>query len=446
MRKDEMKDRRIGLADANNFFVSCERKYDESLIGRPVVVLSGNDGCIISRSNEVKHMGVKMGVPYYQVEKILKYNGVAIRSANHRMYQKISSEVMRKINNYTDCMEYYSIDESFFNIGIPTVPDPVAYCRQIREDVWRSCKIPISIAIAPTKTLAKLGSEIAKKSAEAQGVFWMDSLKYKNFAFMEQINCRDVWNIGPRMANSLSLLGIRNAAQFVAKDDLWIKEKYGRPGLMTAWELRGFPVSIIADKRKPPQSIMVSRSFGETVTKFNDVKDALLTFTVAAAAQLRRAQLTAGRITVYLTTNRFAEDFYSNSKEHIYRDPASLDADFIHVAVSLLKDIFIEGREYKKCGVMLSDFVNVSLGRQTSLFAAENDARRKAAMDAIDKINNECGTPALKPAVLCETPEEEKKWLSKSSYRTEATEKVIGKIKNTAPDGLRFQSKVDDYA
>ena len=441
MKKDDMKDRRIALADCNNFFVSCERRVDTRLDGRPVVVLSGNDGCVISRSNEVKKMGVPMGAPYFKFEKMLAYNGVAVRSANHKLYQSISSEVMSLIKKYTDCQEIYSIDECFFNLGIPTIPDPIEYCTKLRLEIWKKCRIPVSIGIAPTKTLAKLGTEYAKKHRETNGVFWMDVMRYKDEKFMAQFPCRDVWGIGPRVSNSLGLLGIHNVAQFTTRDDVWLKDKYGLPGLNTAWELRGFSVSSVTNARKPQKSIMVSRSFGEAIMEFAQLSDALLSFTVAAAAQLRRTGQAAGRIQVYVATNRFGQDYYANSKEHIFSTPETLDSAFIRVALDLLRQIYIEGKQYKKCGVVLSNFTNTAMGEQQNLFADEIEEKRKAAMVAIDRLNNEGMGPVLKPAALFEIPEEEKKWKSKSEFRTD--EKKL--LKNTALDGLRFQSHAEDF-
>lgn len=441
MRKDNMKDRRIALADCNNFFVSCERRVDTRLDGRPVVVLSGNDGCVISRSNEVKKMGVPRGAPYFKFEKMLAYNGVAVRSANHKLYQSISSEVMSLIKKYTDCQEIYSIDECFFNMGIAAIPDPVEYCAKLRLEIWKKCRIPVSIGIAPTKTLAKLGTEYAKKHRETNGVFWMDILRYKDEQFIEQFPCRDVWGIGPRVANSLCLLGINNVAQFTARDDVWIKDKFGLPGLNTAWELRGFSVSPIVNVRKPQKSIMVSRSFGEAITDFAQLSDALLSFTVSAASQLRRTGQAAGKIQVYVMTNRFGQDYYANAKEYIFSTPETLDSAFIRVALDLLRQIYIAGKQYKKCGVVLSNFTNTTMGAQMNLFADESEEKLKTLTATVDHLNNEGMSPVMKPAVLFEVPEDKKKWKSKSEFRTDEKELM----KNTSLDGLRFQSHAEDF-
>ena len=441
MQRDEMHDRRIGLADCNNFFASCERRADNSLCGRPVVVLSGNDGCIIARSNEVKAMGVPMGAPYFKYRDFLAYNGVAVRSANNRLYAGISSQVMSIIKRYTDCQEIYSIDECFFNMAIQTIRRPAEYCAEIRREVWKESRIPISIGIAPTKTLAKLGAEYAKKHRETEGVFHVEAVKYRDSAFMEQFECRDVWGIGPRAANTLSLFGIKNTAQLIAKDDLWIKEKFNIPMLNTLWELRGRSVNPVLNRHKPQQSIMVSRSFGEPTKDFCGVKDALITFTVSAAAQLRRAKLQAGKISVFIATNRFGGDYYANSREQTFKEPASLDGELIERASALLKEIYIDGRQYKKCGVLLSELSNISCGRQGTLFEDEGEKKRLTAAAAVDKINKTSEKPLIKPAILNETPEEEKHWRSRSTFKSGNS----AGVKKAIPDNLRFQSHAEDF-
>lgn len=336
--------------------------------------------------------------------------------------------------------EIYSIDECFFNLAIPTISNPVEYCLRLRKEIWRCCRIPISIGIAPTKTLSKLGAEYAKKHKDTYGVFWVDIMHYKNEEFMSQFQCGDVWGIGPRMANSLSLLGINNVPQFTAKDDVWIKDKYHIPGLNTAWELRGYMVFPVQDVRKPPQSIMVSRSFGEPINTFADVNDALISFAVSAAAQLRRSKQTARRIDVFLSTNRFSQDYYANTAGCEFTDPVSLDSEIIRASTSLLKKIYIEGKQYKKCGVVLSRFVDTSHGEQGSLFADTNMEKRKKAMAAIDKINRESGKSIIKPAALLEIPEKEKVWKSRSEFRTKMTDDTV-----MPGHQLRFQSHADDF-
>ena len=233
--------RSVGLCDCNNFFVSCERREDPALVSRPVVVLSGNDGCVVARSNEVKAMGVPMGEPYFKVRGLLERAGVVVLSGRLSLYNKISSEVMSRIARFSDVTEVYSIDEAFINLAISSVKDPVAYCRELRADVWRHCSIPVSVGISSTKTLAKLASHCAKHKDE--GVFWLKRELYSDPGWMAQFEVGDIWGVGRRMAKRLNLYHrILNAADFAAADDLLLKRAFSVNALYTAWELRGYPV------------------------------------------------------------------------------------------------------------------------------------------------------------------------------------------------------------
>ncbi len=440
MITDIMHDRRIALADCNNFFVSCERRVSPSLDGKPVVVLSCNDGCVISRSNEVKKLGVAMGAPYFKIKDLLSYNNVVIRSTNMPLYQEISAAVMKRISLYTDTVEVYSIDESFFNIAISSVKAPYEYCAEIRKDIWKNCRIPVSIGIAPTKTLAKLGTEYAKTHPETGGVCWIDAKRYGDSSFMSQFSCRDIWGIGRKTAEKLHLYRVNDASQFMRLDDMWIKKNFGITSMYCAWELRGRMAHALNSERKPPKSIMVSRSFGEAITTLEEMSDPLLCFAVSAARQLRKSGQAAHKISVYISTGKFTSgEYYSNIKDITFSEPKTLDSDFIAAARKALVEIFRPGYRYKKCGVILSGFSDTSEGVQKSLFEEEEDEKKLAAMKAVDRVNKECTASLLKPAALFSPPDTERKWAPKSEFRSEK-----GRKDSPLPDGLRFQSHAED--
>lgn len=440
-------DRAMALADCNNFFVSCERRADDSLDNRPVVVLSCNDGCVISRSNEVKKMGIKMGEPYFKIKNILAYNGVAVRSNNMRLYQRISSEVMARLKLYTDAIEQYSIDESFFNMAIATVADPVAYCLKIRRDIWRTCRIPVSIGIAPTKTLCKLGTDYAKRHEETGGVYWMDASRYGDSAFMSQFECGDIWGIGRKSAARLAKLRVMTAADFMKKDDLWLKKNFSITAMYTSWELKGHPAFDLSRVRKAQKTILVSRSFGNPLTLYDELLDPLLCFAVSAAKQLRRANMSAKRMTVFISTSRFNEGdkYYSNSKEIYFQEPKRLDSDFIDAAKEALKAVYAAGYKYKRCGVVLSDFTDTSAGTQAELFHENGalDEKRLKAAEAYDTINREFHGSVVKPAALFAAPDDEKKWTPRSEFRSDGRKSATG-TDSPLPDGLRFQTHAHD--
>ena len=441
---DLMHERSMALADCNNFFVSCERRANTDLDHRPVVVLSCNDGCVISRSNEVKKMGVKMGDPYFKIRNMLAFNGVAVRSTNMSLYQEASAEVMSRIKLYTDTVEIYSIDECFFSMRITNVKDPISYCRMIRKDIWDKCRIPVSVGIAPTKTLCKLAAEYAKKNEETEGVFWMQKARYMDMSFMSQFECSDIWGIGRKISATLSRFGIKTASDFIKKDVMWIKKTFGIMSLYTAWELKGSQAHALDAGGKPPKSIMVSRSFGNPITTYEDMLDPLLCFTVSAARQLRKARQMAGKMSVFISTSRFdAEKYYANTKEISFTKPRCMDSELMSCVGSVLEEIFVPGYKYKRCGVLLSDFTDISTGRQTFLFDEERGTEEKnlRVASAVDSINSEFRQSIIKPAALFEPPNHEKKWAPKSEFNS-ATEH---KKDSPLPDGLRFQNHSEDF-
>ena len=341
-------DRAIALADCNNFFASCERRVNPLLENRPVVVLSCNDGCVIARSNEVEKIGIKMGEPYFRIKDTLKYYNVAVRSTNMPLYQEVSAEVMARIKIYTDAIEQYSIDECFFNMGIANITDPVAYCLRIRKDILCKCRIPVSIGIAPTKTLCKLAAEYAKHHDDSGGVYWLSSEKYNDYDYMSQFKCGDVWGIGNKTEKKLALQGVRNAAEFTRLDEVRVLKEYSVRGLFTLWELRGRPSIPFELERKPQKSIMVSRSFGNVLHTEYELLDPLWCFVVAAGRQLRKEGLAAGKLAVYIMTSWFAPEDrrYYKSAEVVFQTPKFLDYDLMTAAASAMRQIYVRGYDY----------------------------------------------------------------------------------------------------
>ncbi|MGI6442609.1 MAG: Y-family DNA polymerase [Synergistaceae bacterium] len=442
---DPMHDRSIALADCNNFFVSCERRADNSLDHCPVLVLSSNDGCVISRCNEVKKMGVKIGIPYFKVKDILAQNGVKIRSTNMALYQKVSAEVMATIRQFSDTLEIYSIDECFFSLRINSIKDPLSYCRKIKEAVWKESRIPISVGIAPTKTLCKLAVEYAKKNEETGGVYWLQRDQYSNSEFMSRFDCSAIWGIGRKSSDKLLKYGVRKASDFIKKDEMWVKKNFNISALYTLWELKGFPAHGIDSGEKPPKSIMVSRSFGTAITTYEELLDPLLCFTVSAGKQLRKAKQMAGKLSVFISTSRFNEDnYYANSKEISFDNPCCTDSELMECTEAIFEEIFMPGYEYKKCGVILSNFVDVSAGIQTSLFEEKRceDEKNLRVASAVDSINNKFKQGIIKPASLFEAPDQEKKWAPKSEFHSKKVEK---KEDSSLPDGIRFQNHSEDF-
>ena len=395
----------IGLCDCDNFFVSCERRCDPSLNSRPVVVLSGNDGCVISRSKEVKDMGIPMGAPYFKVRRQLEQAGAAVLSGRLSMYGEISAQVMERISRFTDLMEVYSIDEAFFNLSIASVADTEEYCRRLRADIMRCCGVPVSVGISCTKTLAKLASKCAKKSAA--GVFRLRPEHYLDPEWMGRVSASDIWGVGRRTAERLRIYHrILSAYDLASADDLLLKKNFSVHTLYTAWELRGCPVYLISDKISPPRSIQVSRSFGEDVCSYEELLEALSCFVLRAACQLRRAGRAASRMEIWIMTSRFKKDnFYARSAEREFHEPCSVDSDFLYAARDMLSSIYRHGFAYKKAGVLLSELSDTACGIQMRLFDEnrENTAgvpydKLYAAAGVTDAINSRAGRTLIAPA------------------------------------------------
>lgn len=433
-------DRRIGLCDCDNFFVSCERSVRPEFEKVPVAVLSANDGCIISRSNEVKGMGIKMGTPYYQVKNFMRARGVKVFSGNMALYREISRKVMACLNEFSDSIEQYSVDEAFFNLAVAAITDPVDYCCTLRRTIREKCGVPVSIGIAPTKTLCKLGADYAKKHKETGGIFWLDKKYYLDKKWMDMFDTGDVWGVGYRTAKKLrDPYGINTAADLTMCDDLWLKKIFGTGLLLTVWELRGHSASHVLIRKTSPQSIQVSRTFGHPVKKFEDLLDPLLCFSVSAARQLRRAQQSARKVHIYIRTSPFNDDYFYRNADYEFEKPEFLDSAFMGAVHEMLKKIFESGRAYKKAGVYLNDFYDRSVCAQQFLFCADN-TRLKLAAEAADTINSELGISAVKPAVLFTAPGMEKLWRPNANLSDGAKPGQ----ENSAFDGMRFMSHAMD--
>ena len=434
---ENIHDRKVGLCDCNNFFVSCERTVNPALEGLPVVVLSSNDGCVVSRSNEAKALKIPMGAPYFKFKNFFKAYNVQICSGNMPLYQEISRNVMSVLSEYTDNLEQYSVDEAFLNLAILAVTDPVTYCAKIRADVLKRCKIPISIGIAPNKTLAKLAAEYAKKHAETGGVFWFDKSRYGSAEFMSQFTLGDVWGIGRQNVKKLEAAGITGINSLTAFNENEAKAKFGTPMLTTIWALQGKAAEHkTRNKNDTPKSIQVSRSFGEKITKYGELLDAVQNFTVAAARQLRAANSGAKKLRVYIRSGSYEQREYQ-SAEVTFDTPQSLDASLMSAARKLLEGIYQPGTAYTKAGIEIPYLCSQAECEQQLLFEEKNETRT-AAEKAADAINKELGISIMKPAQLYAAPNEVKRWKPKHEHGDEKHKK----LRDT--NGMRFASHAED--
>ncbi|MGI6075793.1 MAG: Y-family DNA polymerase [Pyramidobacter sp.] len=392
----------IGLADCNNFFVSCERVFRPDLEGKPVVVLSSNDGCVISRSNEAKALNIPMGIPWFKVKDAMRRQGVVVFSGNMELYGDFSSRVMSVLRRFSDRVEPYSIDESFFNLAIAAIDDPLQYCRDIRATILKNCGIPVSIGISTTKTLCKVASELAKERSKkdplSDGV--QSLMPEETEDVFLHLPLEDVWGIGRKSAQRLYSVGIRTVPQLLREDEKRIRRILSIRGVLTVRELKGIPCLSLEEAAPPPQSLQVSRSFGQKLTRYDDIAAAVVKHAVEGAFRLRKQRLCAGAVGCILQTSRFAGTPCFRSAELPFDAPTSRDGDVISGALKCLKEIFLPGLHYAKTGIYLNRLVS-SRCRQMNLFEAGGDGERQdRLMCAIDSINRTFGRTAIEPAML----------------------------------------------
>jgi DNA polymerase V len=389
----------FGLLDCNNFYVSCERVFQPRFEGRPVVVLSNNDGCIISRSAEAKALGLPMGAPYFQVKELLHQHQVQVFSSNYALYGDMSRRVMWYLAQVTPGVEIYSIDEAFLDLaGLDQYLRPYlgggleAFARTLRANVKARTGIPTCVGIAPTKTLAKLANRVAKKSPDLEGVLYLDSAARRAWA-LGQVAVGDVWGIGRQYAHKLTAAGIDSAADLAKVSEAWARKMLGGVvGARLVRELHGYPCTGLhpsEDGTLSRQSISCSRTFGRPLTAHADVRAAVVSFLTRAAEKLRAQGDQAYVLTVYVQKNRFDPRVpppYSRSATLTLPGGPSADTRVLaQYAAHLLSKILEPGCTYHKAGVVLDGLEPPTTGQQMGLFAPTAPATTAAAKGSADR-------------------------------------------------------------
>ncbi|MHA6248094.1 Y-family DNA polymerase [Pontibacter sp. CAU 1760] len=408
-----MKTTRFALVDCNSFYASCERVFRPELNGRPVVVLSNNDGCVIARSNEAKALGIKMGTPYFEVKSLIKKEGVEVFSSNYELYGDMSRRVANTLAQFTPNLEIYSIDECFLDLSHLKPEEEQAYGQQIRQTVLQWTGIPVSVGIAGTKTLAKVANKLAKKYAGADGVLTLQSEAEISQA-LRHTEVGDVWGIGRQHAKRLQQLNVHTAWDLSRMQAGWVKQHMAVTGLRTLLELRGKPCQELELEAPAKKNICTSRSFGRPLTELKDIEEALSTHTVRCATKLRRQESCATSLTVFLMTNRFAvtEQVYCNSRTMQLSKPTYNELELVRHALHLLKEMFRPGKRYVKVGIILNDLVPATQV-QLDLFSQQNDEKHSQLMSTLDTLRNRFGHQALKYAVQ---GEEEAPWKLRNEH------------------------------
>ena len=380
----------FALVDCNNFYASCERVFQPHLTTTPIVVLSNNDGCIIARSTEAKQLGVEMGSAWFKVRHELKGMGVRVFSSNYPLYGDLSRRVMSTLFNFTPHLEIYSIDESFLELQSQRGGSLEQQGRRIQKTVKQWTGIPVSVGIGSSKTLAKIANRIAKKSVRADGVMNFDSLPDTALA-LSLVDLRDVWGIGRKLSRRLREFGIDNALDLRDMDDRLARREMGVTGLRTVWELRGISCLPMEDTPSPRASVGSSRSFSKPVERLSDLREAVVDYVSRAAIKLRREQLAAGMLTVYLTTGRFGEGPHFHDSRSKELPAATWSTPLLaRLAGQLLGQIYRKGFRYRKVGVQLDGLVPQSQVDQ-NLFEQEDRDCTQQLMNSLDILNDRHG-------------------------------------------------------
>ena len=378
----------IALVDVNNFYASCERLFRPDLKGRPIVVLSNNDGCIVARSAEAKALGIKMGVPYFQIRQFFEAMGGVWFSSNYALYGDMSQRVMTTLEGMAPAVEVYSIDEAFIELSESWAGDLTAYGRQIRERVQRWTGLTVGVGIGPTKTLAKLANYAAKKWPATGGVVDLRD-EVRRARLMAITPVEEIWGIGRRLTAKLESQGIRTVAELVSADAKSLRRRYGVVVERTVQELRGIPCADLEEMAKAKQQIICSRSFGERITQIGPMHQALAGYMERAAEKLRAEGMCCRHVTLFIRTSPFSDKapYYGNQVSTSLAMPTHDTRALLAQIPALLPRIWRDEQRYQKGGVILADFTPMGI-QQGDLFACDQQAQRsEALMQVIDKIN-----------------------------------------------------------
>lgn len=375
----------IALVDANNFYAACERLFRPALEGKPVVVLSSNDGCVVARSAEAKALGVPMGVPAFQVRDLMRRHHVEVFSSNYPLYGDMSRRMMETLAAFSPALETYSIDEAFLGLSGTALDDPEAWGRTVRFRVRRWTGLPVSVGIAPTKTLAKAAAHLAKGG---HGVRVLRK-PMETEAALHDLPVGEVWGIGPRHGHRLRELGVHTALQLRDLSDESARSLMGITGVRLVHELRGISCLPLEDCPVPRKALCVSRSFGRRVTDLASLKAAVATHLTQAAEKLRAQGSEASGLTVFLEADRHASAFVP------LPEPTASTPVLLHAVSGPLEGLFRSGGRYKKTGVLLSGLTPAGI-RQRDLFAPSPNPRPRALMRALDGLNRRLGAGTLR--------------------------------------------------
>lgn len=403
----------VALVDCNNFYASCERVFRPDLKDKPIVVLSNNDGCIISRSKEAKHLNIKMGEPYFKIRHQLEKQGVVVFSSNYALYGDMSARIIEYLEHYSNQVEVYSIDEAFMLLSEYNT-DVLGLAKNIRKGILQQIGIPVKIGLAKTKTLAKIASKYAKQNEH--GVYRIDHTNH--FNLLKKVPIHDVWGIGLGWSKYLVSAKIDTAYAFISQTESFVKKHLGVIGLRIYYELKGCYTLPVKQDNKQRKNIMTSRSFGQPVQQYSQLREAVSSYTVRCAQKLRNEQLNTSSITVFLKAYGFQKhdpQYKVHNRVHL-PTPTNDSIVLIEAANQLLAKSYNKGLKYKKAGVLFSDLTPTK-NIQLDLFH-KNDlgfsSKRNQLMTTMDELTLKFG----KGSVFCASEGIHQAWKMKSEFKS----------------------------
>tara|TARA_A100001011_G_scaffold259800_1_gene268219 strand:+ start:5728 stop:6987 length:1260 start_codon:yes stop_codon:yes gene_type:complete len=418
----------FALVDCNNFYASCERVFQPQWEGKPIVILSNNDGCVIARSNEAKTLGIPMGAPAFKYQAQFKRQGIKVFSSNYPLYGDMSNRVMSILEKFTPNVEIYSIDEAFLEFNGFDFFDLEGEGMRMKKQIQQWTGIPISIGIAPSKALAKIANKIAKKfSLNTGGVYCINNEK-KRVKALKWTRIGDVWGIGRQHKKRLEYLGIENAWQFTLLSEDWVKKHMSVVGVRIKRDLMGLPTIQLEEIQPPKKCIATTRSFEGTISNFSDLEERISTFASSCAEKMRKQQSSCSTMLVFIKSDPHKKNTAPYQNSYVLNLPYITDSNIMlsKYAVIGLKKIFKKGISYKKAGVMIMGLTPTTK-RQLSLFD-NNNVKHISIMQSVDKIHKRFGPHKIKLANqdLNRTWKMKQQYLS-SRFTTELSEIITVK-------------------
>ena len=381
----------IVLADCNNFYASCERVFNPKLKNKPVIVLSNNDGCVIARSNESKALGIKMGEPAFKIKDIIEKNKVYVFSTNFALYGDMSSRVMSILRDEVPSIEIYSIDEAFMDLS--SISNYSDITSKIKIKVSKSTGIPVSFGVAKTKTLAKIANHIAKKHTDSN-VFIM----HETEKILKHFPLSEIWGIGKSHSKMLNQYGVKTALDFINLDEKWVQKNMAITGLKILRELKGEQCFLVNEQPQRKKSICTSRTFPKDTDNLNFIEESISNYATRCAEKLRKQKSCARYVSVFLNTNRFKNpgNYYNDFKSMTFDVSTNDTMEIIEKSKKILNDIYKEGINYKKAGVILGDIVPENKVQLNLFSSSKKYIKMKSLFDSVDIINQKMGRDTVK--------------------------------------------------